>query len=315
MKVVGVRIPPPAPAPRRAPCLPNGRIISNKHWACDIADASDRNECRRAQARISDRRPQAISRPKSTGASAKYQSHPPPGFRPGKVPMGLLKTRLPRQYRRARRKCAGKPGPGELGRGDAAEQFAPGLACRSRSSRPSRAPTSNTRCRSKCCLACPGSNSAISASKSWSPTSSRRRMSTRPLDRMAEQYRNPGRRAHPQERPRPRSTLSARSTMSNSWRRGTSQHLARTRRRSVHPGFEDQIYVGAKGGDSRLIKVTFPADYGVPDLAGKDAVFEVRSTTCRSALPRSSTSLATRSVSKNLGEARRGDQGADAPRL
>lgn len=40
------------------------------------------------------------------------------------------------------------------------------------------------------------------------------------------------------------------------------------------PGFEDQL-VGAKTGDSRDVKVPFPADYYVKDLAGKDAVFKV----------------------------------------
>ena len=39
-------------------------------------------------------------------------------------------------------------------------------------------------------------------------------------------------------------------------------------------GFEDQM-VGMKKGEKRDIKVTFPAEYGAPDLAGKDAVFAV----------------------------------------
>ncbi len=40
------------------------------------------------------------------------------------------------------------------------------------------------------------------------------------------------------------------------------------------PGFEDQI-IGAKGGESVEVKVTFPENYGNAELAGKDAVFEV----------------------------------------
>ncbi len=43
---------------------------------------------------------------------------------------------------------------------------------------------------------------------------------------------------------------------------------------SFIPGFEDQL-VGAKTGEVREVKVTFPADYGAKNLAGKDAVFEV----------------------------------------
>ena len=40
------------------------------------------------------------------------------------------------------------------------------------------------------------------------------------------------------------------------------------------PGFEDQL-VGVKSGDEREVKVTFPADYQVKDLAGKAATFAV----------------------------------------
>jgi trigger factor len=40
------------------------------------------------------------------------------------------------------------------------------------------------------------------------------------------------------------------------------------------PGFEDQL-VGAKAGESREVKVTFPADYPAENLKGKDAVFAV----------------------------------------
>ena len=39
------------------------------------------------------------------------------------------------------------------------------------------------------------------------------------------------------------------------------------------PGFEDQL-VGAKAGEARTVNVTFPAEYGAADLAGKSAVFE-----------------------------------------
>jgi len=43
------------------------------------------------------------------------------------------------------------------------------------------------------------------------------------------------------------------------------------------PGFEDQL-LGAKLGDERVINVTFPADYNVAYLAGRDATFEVKLT-------------------------------------
>jgi trigger factor len=40
------------------------------------------------------------------------------------------------------------------------------------------------------------------------------------------------------------------------------------------PGFEDQL-IGAKAGEAREVKVTFPADYPEEKLAGKDALFAV----------------------------------------
>jgi trigger factor len=43
------------------------------------------------------------------------------------------------------------------------------------------------------------------------------------------------------------------------------------------PGFEEQL-VGAKSGDELTVKVTFPADYGVAELAGKPAEFATKLT-------------------------------------
>lgn len=40
------------------------------------------------------------------------------------------------------------------------------------------------------------------------------------------------------------------------------------------PGFEDQV-LGIKAGESRVVKVNFPADYGAENLAGKEAHFDV----------------------------------------
>src|SRR5688572_18548252 len=40
------------------------------------------------------------------------------------------------------------------------------------------------------------------------------------------------------------------------------------------PGFEDQL-TGAKAGDERTVKVTFPDDYGAAELAGQEAEFAV----------------------------------------
>ena len=50
------------------------------------------------------------------------------------------------------------------------------------------------------------------------------------------------------------------------------------------PGFEDQL-VGATAGERRKVRVTFPADYAVADLAGKDADFDVDVKEVRRRLP------------------------------
>jgi len=40
------------------------------------------------------------------------------------------------------------------------------------------------------------------------------------------------------------------------------------------PGFEDQL-IGQKAGDKLEVKVTFPEEYGAKDLAGREAIFDV----------------------------------------
>jgi trigger factor len=62
------------------------------------------------------------------------------------------------------------------------------------------------------------------------------------------------------------------------------------------PGFEDQL-VGAKAGDQRQVKVTFPADYPVENLKGKDATFDVTV----KAVKTGSESKIDEDLAKNLG--------------
>jgi trigger factor len=52
------------------------------------------------------------------------------------------------------------------------------------------------------------------------------------------------------------------------------------------PGFTDQL-VGVGGGEVREVRVSFPEDYGNPDLAGKEGVFEVAVKEVRHRLPAS----------------------------
>ena len=44
---------------------------------------------------------------------------------------------------------------------------------------------------------------------------------------------------------------------------------------SFIPGFEEQL-VGVKAGEEKNVEVSFPAEYGAENLAGKDAVFECK---------------------------------------
>ena len=53
---------------------------------------------------------------------------------------------------------------------------------------------------------------------------------------------------------------------------------------SFIPGFEDQV-IGAKAGDHIEVKVSFPEEYGAAELAGKDAVFDVDVTEIRETTP------------------------------
>ncbi|MGB5225719.1 MAG: trigger factor, partial [Arenicellales bacterium] len=46
---------------------------------------------------------------------------------------------------------------------------------------------------------------------------------------------------------------------------------------SLIPGFEDQL-IGIKEGEERTLNVNFPDDYHVTELAGKEAIFEVKAT-------------------------------------
>jgi trigger factor len=50
------------------------------------------------------------------------------------------------------------------------------------------------------------------------------------------------------------------------------------------PGFEEQL-LGARAGEERLVRITFPADYAAADLAGKEGLFTVRVKQVRRQLP------------------------------
>ncbi len=70
------------------------------------------------------------------------------------------------------------------------------------------------------------------------------------------------------------------------------------------PGFEDQL-IGAKAGEERIVKVTFPEEYGVEALAGKDAEFTVQVKSVETGIePEINDAFAERIGLKNLAELR-----------
>jgi len=69
---------------------------------------------------------------------------------------------------------------------------------------------------------------------------------------------------------------------------------------SFVPGFEDQL-VGVKGGEARKVALTFPADYGNTDLSGKAAEFAVTVKSVKAVIPQPvDESLATAIGMENL---------------
>ena len=72
--------------------------------------------------------------------------------------------------------------------------------------------------------------------------------------------------------------------------------------KSFIPGFEEQL-TGAKTGDERAVKVTFPENYGAKNLAGKDAVFDCTVKEVRAPKPAAiDDALATRYGAENLAQ-------------
>jgi trigger factor len=65
--------------------------------------------------------------------------------------------------------------------------------------------------------------------------------------------------------------------------RGKDRHIVLGAGGSL-PGFEEQL-IGAAAGEHRTINVTFPADYGLEEFAGKEAVFELDVKEVRRRLP------------------------------
>jgi trigger factor len=70
------------------------------------------------------------------------------------------------------------------------------------------------------------------------------------------------------------------------------------------PGFTEQL-TGVSAGETRQVNVSFPADYGNPEMAGKEGVFEVAVKEVRERLPTAiDDALATEMGLENLAELR-----------
>ncbi|HTV88775.1 MAG TPA: trigger factor [Stellaceae bacterium] len=70
------------------------------------------------------------------------------------------------------------------------------------------------------------------------------------------------------------------------------------------PGFSEQL-VGASAGDTRAVQVSFPEDYGDPEMAGKQALFEVAVKEVQERRPAAiDDTLAEAMALENLGELR-----------
>jgi trigger factor len=71
------------------------------------------------------------------------------------------------------------------------------------------------------------------------------------------------------------------------------------------PGFSEQL-VAATAGETRMVRITLPADYGDPERAGREAVFEVAVKEVRERQPAViDDTLAEAMALENLGELRR----------
>ena len=79
-------------------------------------------------------------------------------------------------------------------------------------------------------------------------------------------------------------------------------HMLELGSNSFIPGFEEQL-IGAKANDAVEVKVTFPADYQAENLAGKDAVFECQVNEVKAPSPAEiNDDLATNFGAENLAD-------------
>ena len=195
-----------------------------------------------------------------------------PGFRPGKVPMQMLRRRYgPSVLRRG----AGEHGSRQLGRRDPRAQSAAGVAAQGRH----RVVRRGRRPRIQDVGRGPARNPGAELCRSRHRAAGRRGAgggaSTPAIERIAEQQRK----SEPVERPAESGDILVADVEGRVGDQEIPGASGKDRQivlgaGSFIPGFEDQL-VGAAAGEHRKVRVTFPEDYAAADLAGKEAEFEV----------------------------------------
>src|SRR5579875_1132931 len=254
MQIVGVQIPPPAP--RRSLV---GLFLSPALEAGVLFDASDRNQQRRAQARVPHRRAgeRAFRKARRTAGRAR-----PPGPRSG-VPAGQGADAhpAPALRRSSSQRGAAKHGRDHLQRADLEYTLSVELL--------PDIPEADF------------SDLDIERLAVEIPEEE----VDRALARLAEQQRQ----SEPVDRPAESGDIIVADVEGRVQDREIPGAGGKDRRIELGtgellPGFEEQL-LGARAGEERLVRITFPADYAAADLAGKEGLFTVRVKQVRRQLP------------------------------
>src|SRR5829696_6967241 len=305
MKIVGVQIPPPAPnrAVGRYPPAVYPRPLSD-----------DQKKCEQSAMNVTETSAEGLKREykitvpaseveeqigKKLGDLAK--SIRIPGFRPGKVPVDLVRRRY-----------------GPAVRGEVlqeAVQDSSAEAMRERNLRPALQP------RVEIVSAAEGADLEYTMSLEVLPDLPEPDFSglgleklvadipdddvDKALDRLAEQQRK----AEPVERPAETGDILVADMVGRigddeiPGSRGEGREIE-LGAEGLLPGFTDQL-LGASAGDTRLVTVAFPDHAPNPDMAGKEGLFEVTVKEVRQRLPaKIDDSLAEEVGLENLGELR-----------
>jgi trigger factor len=294
MQIVGVQIPPPAPAPYVSQTFPQKYECHEMQVTETSADGLKREF--KIVIPAGDLEDQITHRLDQLGRQIRL-----PGFRPGKVPQKLLRQRY-----------------GSAIRGEVLEntvQESSAEAMREQNVRPALPP------KVEIVSAAEGGDFEYTISVELLPDMPQPDFNAlglekltievpdddidKAVERIAEQYRK----AEPVERPAAKGDIAVVDFVGKigdvEFPGGKGENVSiELGAGQFVPGFEDQL-VGAKADEDRTVNVTFPADYGGPELAGKDATFAVKVKEVRERQPAViDDTLAAEIGLENLGELR-----------